>query len=498
MSTSEKVGKNMRVIHWSFIRTAITVICLVAVGAQAREKSSDPQPGGPSVKNVSEAVDTQEVHILTGRSVIINMQSRLERVLVSNPSVISTVTTSPTQVVMMAKEPGASSVILWDVTGHSRMLEVTSDVDVGGLREAIQQAFPTESIQVTADRGRILLSGAVSSKADFDTVSRLAGSFTKEVVNSVGINETRHGRQILLKVRFAEVDRTKLDQFGINFLSTGAANTPGVISTQQFGPIAPGGGGGGSGSGSITGKIPGSLPGATTTFNVSDLLNIFLFRPDLNLGATIRDLQQKNVLQILAEPNLLAMNGETAKFIAGGEFPFPVVQGGIQNGTAVTIQFRPFGVQLQFVALIEKDDVIRLKVAPEVSSLDFANALTISGFVVPAISTRRAETEVELRSGQSFGIAGMLDHRTTAQLSKVPGIGDIPILGQLFRSKSINHSSTELLVIVTPTIVDPLARTAEMPKLPEHPIPMLDEKQFDKSVNKKPVANPDAPSHPKP
>ncbi|HLZ00360.1 MAG TPA: type II and III secretion system protein, partial [Candidatus Angelobacter sp.] len=309
--------------------------------------------------------------------------------------------------------------------------------------------------------------------------------------NSIGVTEKRHGRQIMLKVRFAEVDRTKLDAFGINILSTGAGNTPGVISTQQFGPPTLGGG---NSTGTLTGTIGAPIKGTTSSFNVNDLLNLFLFRPDLNLGATLRDLQQKNVLQILAEPNLLAMNGEEAKFLAGGEFPFPVIQGGTQNTNAITIQFRPFGVQLDFIANIEDDDVIRLKVAPEVSSLDFANALTISGFVIPAISTRKAETEIELRNGQSFGMAGMLDHRTTAQLSKLPGIADVPILGRLFKSKSINNTATELLVIVTPTIVDPVSEANVVPKLPEKAFPMLDEKKFDDSVGKKPAAKPDTPS----
>ena len=183
-------------------------------------------------------------------------------------------------------------------------------------------------------------------------------------------------------------------------------------------------------------------------------MNIFLFRPDLNLGAMIQDLEQKNIAQILAEPNLMARSGEPAKFLAGGEFPFPVVQGGTGNGTAVTIVFKPYGVKLEFTATVVGDE-IRLKIAPEVSTLDFTNAVTISGFEVPALSTRRAETDVELKNGQSFGIAGLLDRRTTIQLSKVPGIGDIPILGELFKSKSVNKTNTDLLVMVTPTIVDP-------------------------------------------
>ena len=183
-------------------------------------------------------------------------------------------------------------------------------------------------------------------------------------------------------------------------------------------------------------------------------MNIFLYRPDLNLGAMIQDLEEKNIAQILSEPNLMARSGEPAKFLAGGEFPFPVVQGGTGNGTAITIVFKPYGVKLEFTATVVGDE-IRLKIAPEVSTLDFTNAVTISGYEVPALSTRRAETDVVLKNGQSFGIAGLLDRRTTIQLSKVPGIGDIPLIGELFKSHSVNKTNTDLLVMVTPTIVDP-------------------------------------------
>ncbi len=224
---------------------------------------------------------------------------------------------------------------------------------------------------------------------------------------------------------------------------------------------------------------------------MADLLNVFLFRPDINLGATIKDLQQKNVLQILAEPNLMAYSGVTAKFLAGGEFPYPVVQGGgVGSVPTVTIQFRPYGVKLEFTGTIEDNGVIRLKVAPEVSALDYSNTVTISGFVLPAIQTRRAETEVELKDGQSFGIAGLLDDRTTVQLSKVPGIGDIPILGQLFRSRNVSRTNTELLVLVTPTIVDPVSGQVPSGE-PEvnYPVQHLDKDGFDKGLPS-PTKNP--------
>src|SRR5881398_1107283 len=219
----------------------------------------------------------------------------------------------------------------------------------------------------------------------------------------------------------------------------------------------------------------------TTTLSVSDILNIFIFRPDSNLGVTIKDLQQRALLEVLAEPNLLALNGQKASFLAGGEFPFPVLQGGTSIGV-VTIQFRPFGVRLDFTGTISSDNTVRLHVTPEVSTLDFTNAVTISGFTVPALSTRRAETEIELKDGQSFGIAGLLDNRAQAQLSKLPGIGDIPILGQLFRSRSVNRSNAELLVMVTPHIVDPLHAAPSAPAPPKNPIPFLENPNFDKDL----------------
>jgi pilus assembly protein CpaC len=430
---------------------------------------------GASTASAGGSLENQELHVLPGRSLIVNMQIRMQRVLVSNPSVVQTLTANPKQLVIMGKEPGASSVVVWDSSGGSRILDVNVDVDVTGLRDALRQAFPKNLIQVIPEQRRIFLSGSAPNKAAADEMIRIATIYAKDVVSSIVVAQKQRPRQVLLKVQFAEVDRSKLDQFGINILSTGAANTIGTVSSQQFAPPGLG-----------SGELKGNGPGSSNSLTLSDLLNVFIFRPDLNLGLTLRDLQQKNVLQILAEPNLLAIDGEPAKFLAGGEFPFPVVQGGgsVAN-TAVTIQFRPFGVQLQFVATIEDDDLIRLKVAPEVSALDFSNAITISGFVVPAISTRRAETEVELRNGQSFGIAGMLDHRTTVQLSKLPGIGDVPVLGSLFRSKSINNTFTELVVIVTPTVVDPVSSVSAA-ALPQRVVPLLDEKKYDKSISRDP------------
>jgi pilus assembly protein CpaC len=222
----------------------------------------------------------------------------------------------------------------------------------------------------------------------------------------------------------------------------------------------------------------GSTSTTTTSGNqflVSNLLNLAIFRPDINLAVFIQALQENNLLEILAEPNLLTESGKEASFLAGGQFPYPVLQsvGSGTTGSAITIQFKEFGVRLNFLPTLSPDGVIHLKVAPEVSSLDFTNALTISGFLLPALTTDRVTSEMDLRDGQSFAIAGLLDNRVTEQLEKVPFIGDIPILGQLFRSRSVNKSRNELVILVTARIVRPLDTA---PPLPAYPSPFLDGK----------------------
>lgn len=486
----------MRTLH-AVVNSAVALLLVcVAIGAGEAQtsapKTTDVQAPStaatgspvqePQVAYSALPSETQSVHILVGRSIILNTQARLRRIVVSNPDVLDTTTISATQVVVTAKQPGSSSLVLWDESSNAHIVDVYSDVDVAGLRDGVRSAYPNESVRIEAEQGRIVAAGKVSSKAVEDGVLRIASVYSKSIVDSLTVVPKRE-KQIMLKVTFAEVDRTKLEQFGINILSTGAANTIGTTTTGQFSPLTLG-----SGT-SITGSIGASAQGATTSLSANNLLNIFLFRPDLNLGATIQDLQQRSVAQILAEPNLMARSGEPAKFLAGGEFPFPVVQGGVGSAVAVTIQFKPYGVKLEFTGTIEANDVIRLKIAPEVSALDFTNAVEISGFEIPALSTRRAETEIELQNGQGFGIAGLLDRRTTVQLSKVPGIGDIPILGNLFRSKSFNRSNTELLVFVTPSIVDPLSmQTTVPPQQVVMPIPNLDGKArqtFDRALGTK-------------
>jgi pilus assembly protein CpaC len=300
----------------------------------------------------------------------------------------------------------------------------------------------------------------------------IAAAYSKNVVNVLTFGPVG-AQEILLEVKFAEVDRSAALQLGINYIAPSIGHTTGTLSTGQFG-----------GSTISTSSASTTTAGGTTTtstsstaptININNPLNLFLFRSDINFGVVIEALQQKNLLQILAEPNLIAVNGKEASFLAGGEFPFPIVQPG-QGFTAVSISFKEFGVRLRFTPVIMPNGNIHLRVVPEVSQLDFTNGLTVSGFNIPALSTRRADTEFELQDGQSFVIAGLMDNRLTQIANKIPGLGDIPVLGNLFRSKNLQKSKTELMVLCTVHRVSP---SNQPPAGPADPKPFLEKDKFD-------------------
>src|SRR5215470_3537537 len=325
----------------------LQLFCVLTIGVICGTANAQiPSTSASQQTATAESSENQVVHILVGHSVLVRTDPRLQRVLVGNPNVVTTATTAPNEVVLTATAAGSSSVVLWQEDNRSRIIEVFADLDVSLLRDTIARGLPGETIQAEAEEGRVVLTGTASSKAVAEQIGKMAAPFSKEIVNAIQIAMPRREKQILLKVRFAQVDRSKLSAFGFNLLSTGAANTVGTTTTQQFGTLGLGN------QGKLTGIIGAPTKGFTTDQTISDLLNIFIFRPDLNLGATIKDLQQRNVLQILAEPNLLAANGEPARFLAGGELPYPVVQG-VSGAATVTVQFKPFGVKLEFTGTIE-------------------------------------------------------------------------------------------------------------------------------------------------
>jgi len=406
------------------------------------------------------------LRVMVGKSLLINTTERLKRISITDDAIASARVITPTQILVHGKTPGEVSLLIWDELERSRSFDLRVDVDVSACAEEEHRVFPDEQITVTPSRAAIVLSGHVSTEDVAKRAGELASAYSPRVVNVLTFGPVG-SQEVLLQVKFAEVDRTALTQLGVNFFSTGATNTIGTVTTGQFG---------GFGAQNLTQtRGPNGTVTSVTGETISNVLNLFLFRPDINFGAVIQALQTKNLLQILAEPNLIAVNGKEASFLAGGQFPFPIVQPG--NGfTAVTISFKEFGVRLQFTPVIMPNGNIHLKVAPEVSTLDFANALTLQGFTVPALSTRRAETEFELQDGQSFVIAGLMDNRVTDIYNKIPGLGDIPVLGTFFRSKSLQKSNSELMVLCTVKRVSPNVDQPTGPKTPES---YLDQSKFD-------------------
>ncbi len=451
-------------------------------GAQAiQDMNGAPFPGatsGPQAPQLTlPASGAQEVlRVVEGKSLLVNSPEILKRVSVTNEQIAAALVISPYQVLIHGLKAGSVTLILWNEQEQIRAFDLQvllGDLDLAPLRTALANLVPGETINVSQSGSSVILTGTVSTAAAADQAVTVAKTTSANVVNLLAVAPMT--QVVMLEVKFAEVDRNATKQLGANILSTGALNTPGAITTGSFGPPGPS---------SITGIIGGPRQATLTSFSLADALNIFVFRPDLNLGITIKALQQASLLQILAEPNLLALGGKEASFLAGGEFPVPIVQGGAAQ--AVSVQFREFGVRLKFIADPLPDGTIRLHVAPEVSSLDYANAVTLAGFLIPALSTRKAETEVQLKDGQSFAIAGLMDNRLTKVDTKIPWLGDVPFLGKLFRSKDFKTNNSELLVMVTPHLVKPLA-AGQAPPLPEFPIPFIKSDKFDGKTGEVPV-----------
>ncbi len=358
----------------------------------------------------------EEIRVTLGRSVVIDYPEDVSRISTSNPDVVDYVPVSTREILLHARGVGSATLVVWAKSGQRNFYNVNVEMNLEPLRKLLRETFPGEDIQVSAARDSISLNGTVSSQAVADRATALLQGVTKNVVNNLRARPAPVDKQILLRVKFAELNRNQLQQFGFNLISTGAANTPGTVTTGQFSPARPS---------NLQGVIPGGVAGTTSQFTLSDALNIFAFRPDLNLAATIRALQQQGFLQILAEPNLLTSNGKEASFLAGGEFPVPVLQGGANAG-AVTVQFREFGIRLTFTPTLTENGTLKMHVKPEVSTIDIANAITLSGFTIPALATRRVESNIELGPGQSFVIGGLIDDRTTDNMSRIPGLASIP------------------------------------------------------------------------
>ncbi|HEX5431955.1 MAG TPA: BON domain-containing protein, partial [Bryobacteraceae bacterium] len=325
-----------------------------------------------------------------------------------------------------------------------------NETRLDAVRREMAMELGNQNVSMDVEGQNVFLRGSVPNLTEAQRAVEIASTVGRPV-NLLRVNIPKTDLQILLKVRFADVDRSALQQLGLNWFRA-QGNTAAATNTGEFSPPTV------NTTATTTGR-------GSSTSTLTDALNVFLFRSDLNLGVAIQALEGTNRLQILAEPNVLAINGHPASFLAGGEFPYPTLQGGGAGLGAVTIQYREFGVRLNFTPQITPRGTIRLAVTPEVSSLDFANGFNFQGTTIPALSTRRVQTEIELEDGQSFAIGGLLDNRTTETFDKIPGLGDIPFFGKLFRSRETNKNNTELLVLVTPEIVRPIPKGTPLPEL---------------------------------
>jgi pilus assembly protein CpaC len=383
------------------------------------------------------------VHVTAGRSTVVPTDFDVTRIAVTNPEIADAVVVQPREVLVDGKKPGTVSLILWSST-QRKQYDIVVEPAISGLEQQLQALFPGEDIAVSVSEEAIVLSGHVSSTSVMLRAAEIATASASKakIINMLQVPGGSESQQVMLQVRFAEVNRRALTELGLN-LFVNRERFAARSTTQQF--AAP----------TFDDEKPNGLV-------FSDFLNLFFFDRKEGIGGVLRALQQRGGFQSLAEPNLIAYNGQEASFLAGGEFPVPVVQAGSTN--AVTIVFKEFGIRLNFKPTIA-GDLIRLKVRPEVSTLDFANGVTLQGFRIPALTSRRAETDVELRDGQSFAIAGLLDNIRQNDSAAIPILSKLPILGNIFKSKAERAEETELMVLITPRLIRAL-NPDEVPPLP--------------------------------
>jgi pilus assembly protein CpaC len=403
--------------------------------------------------------EIRKVDLTAGRSTVLTTDFDITRIAVTNPAVADAVVVQAREVLIDGKGAGTVSLIIWG-TSTRQQYDLVVKPAVSNLEQQLQALFPGEDVRVNITDEAIILTGQASSNDVMLRAGEIAQSSSAKakVVNMLQLPGGVTSQQVMLQVRFAEVNRRMLSELGVSLFTSGIGfhNTWMRSTTQQF--SAPGF------DGLEVEKVGGEISKVSGELTFGDFLNLFVLSAEYDIGAAVRALRQTGAFQSLAEPNLIAYNGQEASFLAGGEFPVPVVQGA--TGT-VTIEFKEFGVRLNFRPTIA-GDVIRLKVRPEVSALDFANGVSLGGFRIPALTTRRAETDVELRDGQSFAIAGLLDNVSQDDRSAIPLLSQIPIIGHLFKSKAERAERTELMVLITPRLVRPLDPD-EVPPLPTQP-----------------------------
>jgi pilus assembly protein CpaC len=429
-------------------RVGISALLLVLTSSMMAAQA----PTQPAPRPLPDTPEPQypKVQLTAGRSTVVSTPFDVTRIAVTSPDVADAVVVQPREILIDGKKPGTVSLIVW---GPSTRLQydVVVEQPITTLEQQLHTLFPGEDVTVGTSEGATILSGRVSNTNTMLRIGEIAtASLPKaQVINLLQVPGGSESQQVMLQVRFAEVNRRKITEAGLALFAH-RQNFSTRSTTQQF--PAP--------------NFDDSKPEAPIVF--SDYLNLFFLDKTHGIGGVLKALQTSGGFQSLAEPNLIAYNGQEASFLAGGEFPIPVVQG---TTGSVSVVFKEFGIRLTFRPTIA-GDVIRLKVKPEVSSLDFNNGISLSGFRIPALITRRAETDVELRDGQTFAIAGLLDNTSQNDASAIPILSKLPIIGALFKSNATRADQTELMVLITPRLVRALDPD-EVPPLPTTPDPFI-------------------------
>ena len=393
-----------------------------------------------------ETTSTQKLNLTVGKSALLQSPTPVKRISLVSPEIADALVITPQQIHLIGKTPGITNLTLWGVDNKvTAVVDLEVSPDLSRLKETLHKILPEEKeIKVSAAHDHLTLAGTVSSKTSLSQILTLAGPYAplgeEKKPKIINLLEVAGVHQVMLEVRVAEISRSLLKRLGINFSFVSASGKNFGLSLLN----------------NLTGLPGGGFPAVGTS--VSDKINAILrFTPDDATWTFFIDaLKEEGLLKVMAEPNLITLSGKTANFLAGGEFPVPVPQAGAVGAATVTIEYKPFGVGLNFTPIVLTNKKINMQVAPEVSELDFTNAVTISGFTIPALTTRRVSTTIELEDGQSFAIAGLLRDELRETISRFPILGDIPVLGALFRSTNYQKNDTELVVIVTPHLVKPL------------------------------------------
>ena len=380
-----------------------------------------------------------KVQLVMNKSTVLMTGRPYKSVSVGQPEIADVTPVSPTNILVTAKKPGTTQLIVWDENNRSQVADVTVAMDLDALQAQLGAMFPGTTIELTSINGALALRGKVPDVTVADQAVSAASAYGVKVLNFL---EVGGGQQVMLQVRFAEVSREATSQLGVNFaMSDGifsVGSNVGQVTATGFNAATP------------PGDLASQSVGSGVTLFGSGQAGALAFR------YFIQALRQNNLLRVLAEPNLIAMSGQEASFLAGGEFPVPVPQSGNGGAATITIEYREFGVRLGFVPIVLGDGKIRLKMTPEVSDLDFSTPVVISGSRIPVVNKRKVTTMVELADGQTLAIAGLLNNNVAAAKDVTPILGDLPVLGTLFRSVRYQRKETELVVLVTPKLIAPL------------------------------------------